>query len=110
MGRVPVIRFIGCKRGKIVFFERVFHVQVHLCREPSLVCYGLNFTSVLQFGEQQRLYLVENFAMSQEDSSGAGDRYVATINGMVYVLVDPSAPPPAPTPPEPTQAPTNTEG
>ena len=70
----------------------------------------LNFVSTLQFGEEQRLYLVQNFTLAQEGTQETESGYTGNLQGYVYVLVDPSAPPPAPTPPEPTQAPTNTEG
>src|SRR5690606_28552714 len=62
----------------------------------------LAFVSALQFGEHQRLYLVRDLTVSQTSNAGGG--YSGTIDGYVYVLVDPSAPPPAPTP-EKTESP-----
>jgi len=54
----------------------------------------LDFVSALQQGE--RLFLVNSLTVQ---SSGVVDSiYNGNLTGFVYVLVDPSAPPPAPTP------------
>ena len=64
----------------------------------------INFLSDLQSGK--RLFLVTKLGITEQaagTAQGGGSGtvqggYVGTVTGLVYVLVDPSAPPPAPTP------------
>lgn len=67
----------------------------------------LNFVHALQFGK--RLFLVNSLTIQSGSSTDQG--YTGTIDGFVYVLVDPSAPLPVVTPiapisPTPTPTPT----
>ncbi len=67
----------------------------------------LDFVHDLQFGK--RLFLINSFSL--QSGSDAEQGYSGSITGFVYVLVDPSAPPPTVTPiapvtPEPTATPT----
>ena len=64
---------------------------------------AIKFVSDLQFGK--RLFLINKLTVEQSESdvievegSDPVPKYTVTISGYVYVLVDPSAPPPAPTP------------
>lgn len=63
----------------------------------------IDFLSDLQYGK--RLFLVTKLTVAQDTGEGIatddGDTvtaYTGAITGFVYVLVDPSAPPPSPTP------------
>lgn len=64
----------------------------------------IDFLSDLQYGK--RLFLVTKLTVAQAKGAASTDgeaadtanAYEGTISGFVYVLVDPSAPPPAPTP------------
>lgn len=66
----------------------------------------LEFVNDLQFGE--RLFLINSISL--QSGSDAEQGYTGSISGFVYVLVDPSAPPPTVTPvapvtPDPTPSP-----
>ncbi len=54
----------------------------------------LNFVHALQFGK--RLFLVNSLTI--QSGSAPEEGYTGTIAGFIYVLVDPSAPPPVVTP------------
>lgn len=63
----------------------------------------LKFVNDLQYGK--RLFLISKITVAQDESDKIDvegqpevSKYTGTITGFVYVLVDPSAPPPAPTP------------
>jgi len=60
----------------------------------------IEFLSDLQFGT--RLFLVTALTVAEDDQ--VEDGYTGDISGLVYVLVDPSSPPPSVTPPEVVEA------
>ncbi|GAA1207325.1 type 4a pilus biogenesis protein PilO [Rhodoglobus aureus] len=66
----------------------------------------IEFLSDLQFGT--RLFLVTTLTVAEDDQVSEdgqeSESYNGDISGLVYVLVDPSAPPPSPTPAEPVDA------
>jgi len=63
----------------------------------------IDFVSDLQYGT--RLFLVTALNVAQEDGGEEESAdYTGTISGLVYVLVDPSSPPPSPTPAETVDA------